>query len=86
MGGYGTAASYFDVFGLSGEIAPDGSLHIHFDGNGNSAATNLQEIYGMMKTDGIYTPGLTSFTGRFYVTTPSDLHTEAGTFTATLIP
>jgi hypothetical protein len=86
VGGYGTASSYFDVFALSGVIAPDGSLHIHFDGNGNSPATNYYEIYGMMKTDGAYTPGMPSFTGHYYVNTPSESYTEAGTFTATLIP
>jgi hypothetical protein len=84
VGGYGTATSNPDLFGLYGQIASDGSLHIHFDGK--SAATNNYEIYGIMKTDGVYTPGMSSITGRYYVTTPSESYMETGTFTATLIP
>jgi hypothetical protein len=84
VGGYATTSSYFDVFGLSGQIASDGSLHIHFDGN--SAPTNYYEIYGILKTDGVYTPGMSSFSGHYFVTRPSESYTEAGTFTATLIP
>jgi hypothetical protein len=84
VGGYGAASSYPDLFGLSGEIASDGSLHIHFDGS--SAATANHEIYGIMTTDGVYTPGMTSFTGHYYVTTPSVSYMESGAFTATLIP
>jgi hypothetical protein len=84
VGGYGTASSYPDLWGLYGQIASDGSLHVHFDGK--SAATSNYEIYGIMKTDGVYTPGMSSITGTYYVTAPSRNHMETGTFTATLIP
>jgi hypothetical protein len=84
VGGYGTASSYPDLWGLYGQIASDGSLHVHFDGK--SAATSNYEIYGIMKTDGVYTPGMSSITGTYYVTAPSRSYMETGTFTATLIP
>jgi hypothetical protein len=84
VGGYGVAARYPDLFGLFGQIAADGSLHVHFDGN--SAATDNVEIFGYLKTNESYRPGMTSFTGTYWIYTPSAVYSETGTFTATLIP
>jgi hypothetical protein len=83
--GYAISAGYPDeLWGIFGQIATDGTLHFHFDGD--SAATEDVEIFGYVKTNQAYTPGLTSFTGTYWVSTPSGYYSETGTFTATLVP
>ncbi len=83
--GYSTAAKYPDeLFGLFGQIAADGSLHVHFDGN--SPATGNIEIFGYMKSNESYTAGMTSFTGTYWIGAPSGVYADTGSFTATLVP
>jgi len=82
--GYGVSTNYPDLFALMGQVAADGTLHVHFDGN--SAATNYVEIAGFMKTNVPYTPGLTTFSGVYYYGTVNQIYFEQGSFNATLIP
>jgi hypothetical protein len=82
--GYALATSHPDLFALMGQIAPDGTLHVHFDGN--SAATENVEISGYMKTSVPYTPGLISFSGVYYYGAVNQMYFEQGSYTATLVP
>jgi hypothetical protein len=84
INGYGLATGYSDLFGLFGQIASDGSLHVHFDGK--SAVTSNMELFGYMKTEGAYSAGASSFSGTYYTNTLSSPYFETGTFTATLVP
>jgi hypothetical protein len=82
--GYGVSSLYTDVFAIFGQIASDGTLHIHFDGN--SQATNNVEISGFMKSNVPYTPGIESFSGTYYFGVVNMTYFEQGSFTATLVP
>ena len=84
INGYGVASGYSDVFTLAGNIASDNTLEMRY--NGTSPATYNYAIFGIIKTNETYTPGMASFTGSFYTYVPSASHYTVGTFTATLVP
>jgi hypothetical protein len=82
--GYGVSTNHPELFALMGQIASDGTLHVHFDGN--SAATNNIEISGFMKTSVPYTSGLASFGGVYYYGAINQSYFEQGSYLATLVP
>jgi len=67
------------LFSISGQIT-NGGLLINF------GSVGLDEVLGIIKADGVFTLGQTTFTGTIYVVEPDINDIETGTFTATLVP
>jgi len=83
--GYVTASiqGVVGLFAVYGQIV-NGKLHIHFDGQGS--VFEHYEMLGYIKTDGVFTPGQSSFTGTYVASIPVQNNFESGIFVATLVP
>jgi hypothetical protein len=71
------------LFAVYGQIV-DGKLHVHFDGQGS--VFEPLEMLGYIKTDGVFTPGQSTFIATYVASIPVQNNFESGSFVATIVP
>jgi hypothetical protein len=85
VNGYVTMTNSTTLYAVVGQIASDGTVHLHFDGMVDTEEGSYY-IFVYITTSGTYTPTLSSFTGNYYAVVPSEGgYYEPGTFNATLV-